>query len=375
MTRQYYYHAFLSAQPDLNWRNPAVRAAIYNVMRFWLARGVDGFRADAMWHLIKDEHFRNNPPNPAFQAGDPSPQAVIPFYTADRPEIHDIVREMRQVIDEFTDRVLIGEIYLPLERLMAYYGRDLDGVHFPFNFSLLTTNWHARTVASLIDEYEAALPRGGWPNWVLGNHDRPRVASRIGAAQARIAAMLLLTLRGTPTIYYGDEIGMEQVEIAPDRIRDPFEVNVPGKGLGRDGSRTPMQWDNSLFGGFSRVEPWLPIGPRYRSQSVAVQKLEPGSLFSLYQRLLSLRLSRDSLRCGSYRPIESEGDVLLYLREHQNDRILVALNFSAESTVVSVPSAFARGKVLISTSPVSLQVSRGSQINLLGSEGVVIDLT
>jgi alpha-glucosidase len=136
-----------------------------------------------------------------------------------------------------------------------------------------------------------------------------------------------------------------------------------------------MQWDDSLFGGFSRVEPWLPIGPRYRSQSVAVQKLEPGSLFSLYQRLLSLRLSRDSLRCGSYRPIESEGDVLLYLREYQNDRILVALNFSAESTVVSVPPAFEGGKLLISTSPESLQVSRGTQINLLGSEGVLIDLT
>src|SRR4051812_24948906 len=233
-TGQYYYHAFLAAQPDLNWRNPHVRAAMYDAMRFWLRRGVDGFRVDVIWHLIKDDQFRNNPPNPNFRVGDPPIHAVIPLYTADRPEVQDVIAEMRGVVDEFSDRLLIGEIYLPVERLVAYYGRDLSGVHLPFNFALLSVTWNARQLAKLIDEYEAALPKGGWPNWVLGNHDKPRLATRIGLDQARVAAMLLLTLRGTPTIYYGEEIRMEQVPIAPEHVRDPFEMRVPGQGLGRD---------------------------------------------------------------------------------------------------------------------------------------------
>jgi alpha-glucosidase len=228
-TGQYYYHAFLAAQPDLNWRNPAVRSAIYEVMRFWFRRGVDGFRVDVLWHLIKDDEFRDNPPNADFRPTDPPHHRLVPLYTADRPEVHDVIAEMRRVADEFSDRVLIGEIYLPLERLVAYYGRDLAGMHLPFNFSLLSTSWHAPSIARLIAEYEAALPAGGWPNWVLGNHDRPRIASRVGPDQARIAAMLLLTLRGTPTIYYGDEIAMQDVAIA--HVRDPLEKNVPSEAL------------------------------------------------------------------------------------------------------------------------------------------------
>jgi len=162
-----------------------------------------------------------------------------------------IVAELREVIEKFDDRVLIGEIYLPLEKLAAYYGRDLAGAHLPFNFALISTPWSARAVAKLIDNYEAALPPGAWPNWVLGNHDRQRIASRVGIDQARVAAMLLLTLRGTPTLYYGDEIGMSQTDIRPDQVRDPWEKNLPGLGLGRDGCRTPMQWDSTQQAGFS----------------------------------------------------------------------------------------------------------------------------
>src|SRR4051812_11898609 len=157
-TGQYYYHAFLAAQPDLNWRNPQVRSAMYDVMRFWLRRGVDGFRIDVIWHLIKDDEFRDNPPNPAFQPDRPPHEAVLPLYTTDRPEIHEVIREMRAITQEFAERLLIGEIYLPVERLVAYYGRDLEGLHLPFNFALLSASWQARTLAGLIDEYEAALP-------------------------------------------------------------------------------------------------------------------------------------------------------------------------------------------------------------------------
>jgi len=211
---------------------------------------------------------------------------VVPLYTADRPELHEIIAEMRRVVNEFPERVLIGEIYLPVERLVAYYGRDLSGLHLPFNFALLSAPWQARRLAKLIDEYEAALPAGGWPNWVLGNHDRPRIASRVGRDQARIAAMLLLTLRGTPTIYYGDEIGMEQVPISPQDVRDPFELRVPGQGLGRDGCRTPMQWDGTPFAGFSTAKPWLPLAENYVVENVAEQQREPDSMLRFYRRLI-----------------------------------------------------------------------------------------
>src|SRR4051812_32563700 len=302
-TGQYYYHAFLAAQPDLNWRNPAVRQAIYDVMRFWLRRGVDGFRVDVIWHLIKDAEFRDNPPNPNVRPGRPPHEALVPLYSTDRPEMLEVVGEMRRVIDEFDDRVLIGEIYLPIERLVAYYGRDLSGAHLPFNFTLLSAPWHARDIAKLIDEYEAALPEGAWPNWVLGNHDRPRIASRVGAAQARVAAMLLLTLRGTPTMYYGDEIGMQQVAIAPDQVRDPFEKNVPGIGVGRDGCRTPMQWDGTANAGFSTATPWLPLAGNFHDENVGGLAADARSILNLYRALIELRKSRPELVFGNYVPV------------------------------------------------------------------------
>src|SRR4051794_1494110 len=306
-TAQYYYHAFLAAQPDLNWRNRAVRQAIYDVMRFWLRRGVDGFRVDVIWHLIKDAEFRDNPPNPSVRPGRPPHEALVPLYSTDRPEMLELVSEMRRVVDEFDDRVLIGEIYLPIERLVAYYGRDLSGAHLPFNFTLLSAPWHARDIANLIDEYEAALPAGAWPNWVLGNHDRPRIASRVGPAQARVAAMLLLTLRGTPTMYYGDEIGMQQVAIAPEQVRDPFEKNVPGIGVGRDGCRTPMQWDGSEYAGFSTATPWLPLAGNCREENVARLAGEPRSILNLYRALIELRKNRPELVFGNYVPVASSG--------------------------------------------------------------------
>jgi alpha-glucosidase len=371
---QYYYHAFLPEQPDLNWRNPEVVRAMHEVMRFWLRKGVDGFRVDVIWHLIKDEEFRDNPINPAFAAGMPPHQKVLPLYTADRPEVHEIVRGLRRVIDEFPQRLLIGEIYLPVERLVAYYGRDLEGAHLPFNFALLHADWNARSVSALIDEYEAALPAGGWPNWVLGNHDRARIASRIGSGQARIAAMLLLTLRGTPTLYYGDEIGMRQTAIPSERVRDPFEKNVPGIGVGRDGARTPMQWDASDFAGFSTVEPWLPISAAFRSQNVEAELREPSSIYHLYRRLISARRQQPALSVGSYTRILTEGDLLVYIRQTDSARIVVALNFGPEGISLSLPRDTVSGTVLISTFGDRDLEQVAESIELRGDEGLVIDL-
>ncbi len=226
-TGQYYYHAFLKEQPDLNWRNHDVQQAMLDVLRFWLDRGVDGFRVDVIWHIVKDDEFRDNLPNPDYGPQLAPHRQLLATYNTDRPEVHDIIGQMRAVLDEYDERMMVGEIYLPLERLVTYYGAQGSGVHLPFNFHLIELPWHARAIDDAVRRYEAILPSYGWPNWVLGNHDNPRIASRIGRAQARVAMMLLLTLRGTPTIYYGDEIGMQNVPIPPDRVQDPFEKNVP----------------------------------------------------------------------------------------------------------------------------------------------------
>src|SRR4051812_25724862 len=374
-TAQYYYHAFLAAQPDLNWRNPELRNAMYDVMRFWLRRGVDGFRVDVIWHLIKDDQFRDNPPNPKFRCGDPPHHAVVPLYTTDRPEVHGVIEEMRQVVDEFQDRVLIGEIYLPVERLVAYYGRDLSGVHLPFNFSLLKAPWNARHLARLIDEYEEALPAGGWPNWVLGNHDQPRIASRVGLDQARVAAMLLLTLRGTPTIYYGDEIGMEQVQIKPEDVRDRFEMNVPGQGLGRDGCRVPIPWDGSPYAVFSGTRPWLPVPENFQVQNVAEQHKQAGSMLELHRNLIEMRKRSRALQCGSYRPLVATGELLLYVRQHGSERVMVALNLGPEPTAVTFPAGGLGGRILLSSNCDRRNEELARELVLRGHEGALIELS
>jgi alpha-glucosidase len=337
-TGQYYYHAFLAQQPDLNWRNPDVRAAMYDVMRFWLRRGVDGFRVDVIYHLIKDDQFRDNPANRFLTPAEQSSHAVIPVYTTDRPEVQQIIAEMRRVTDEFgkdgSQRVLIGEIYLPLHRLVAYYGRSetgvLEGVQLPFNFQLLAAHWEARAIDRIVSEYESALPEGAWPNWVLGNHDKPRIASRVGIEQARLAAVLLLTLRGTPTMYYGDEIGMHDVPIPVDEVQDPFEKNEPGKGVGRDPGRTPMQWDDSTNAGFSTGKPWLRLADDYRSLNVAALERDPRSIFTLYKRLISLRARLPALSEGTWEAIALGGDLLAFARIYRDQRVVVVANFGSE---------------------------------------------
>jgi alpha-glucosidase len=373
-TGQYYYHAFLAAQPDLNWRNPKVRAAMHDVMRFWLKRGVDGFRVDVIWQLIKDSEFRDNPPNPDYRPGQPPHQALVPLYTTDRPEIHDIIAELRGVVDEFSDRLLIGEIYLPVERLVSYYGRDLRGLHLPFNFALLSAPWHARDLATLIDTYERHLPKDGWPNWVLGNHDRPRIASRVGPEQAAVAAMLLLTLRGTPTLYYGDEIGMPQANIPPHRVRDAFELNVPGMGLGRDGCRTPMQWEASDKAGFTNGEPWLPLAPEHRHLNVENQRADGTSLLALHRRLLQLRRVHPALAIGDYRPIAASGDLLLYQRVLGSERLLVALNLGADPIEADFARNEVLGQIVLSTKGDRVGETTRNAVALRDNEGLVIVL-
>jgi alpha-glucosidase len=371
-TGQYYYHAFLAQQPDLNWRNPEVRQAVYDVMRFWLRKGVDGFRVDVIWHLIKDAEFRDNPPNPNYREGRPPHEKILPLHSTDQAEVHDVIAQMRRVVDEFDSRVLIGEIYLPLERLVTYYGKELAGAHLPFNFALLSAPWNAREIEKIIFEYESVLPVGAWPNWVLGNHDRPRVASRVGQAQARVAAMLLLTLRGTPTLYYGDEIGMHQVAIAPEEVRDPFEKNVPGIGVGRDGCRTPMQWDATPYAGFSTSAPWLPLAEDFRHENVANLDADAASILSLYRALINLRKKLPQLISGDYVPIAAEGDLLLYRRRSDGKAITIALNLGAEPVSIESDAAGLSGEILLSTFLDRQGEKIQGALDLRGDEGVII---
>jgi alpha-glucosidase len=369
---QYYYHAFLAQQPDLNWRNAQVREAIYDVMRFWLGKGVDGFRVDVIWHLIKDAEFRDNPTNPNYHDGRPPHEKILTQYSTDQPEVHEVIAEMRRVIDAFGSRVLIGEIYLPLQRLVAYYGNDLTGAQMPFNFALLSTLWSARSIENIIADYERALPAGAWPNWVLGNHDRPRIASRVGPEQARVAAMLLLTLRGTPTLYYGDEIGMHQVAIAPEDVRDPFEKNVPGIGVGRDGCRTPMQWDATRYAGFSTSQPWLPLAADFVHENVANLDADSSSILSLYKALIALRRKLPQLVSGAYEPVAAQGEILLYRRSGDGAVVIVALNLGAEPVSVTTNSIGNGCEILLSTFLDRQGEAIEGALDLRGNEGVIV---
>jgi alpha-glucosidase len=325
-----------------------------------------------MWHLIKDAAFRDNPPNPAWTRDDPEIDRLLQTYSTDQPEVHEVIAGMRQVLEEFENRVLIGEIYLPVERLVAYYGKNLTGAHLPFNFRLLNTAWTAPHIAELIKNYEAALPDGGWPNWVLSNHDRPRIAARVGPEQARVAAMLLLTLRGTPTLYYGDELGIGHVEIAPHLTRDPWAKYEPGLGVGRDPARTPMQWDASAFAGFSTHEPWLPLTPDYEARNVVAMTHDKTSILSLVRSLLHYRREHASLSRGEWRLLSRESNVLAYERRNGDNRIFVVLNFTADPQVWSAPAS-TKATVAISTNGDRRGEPVGSTLCLRANEGLLIE--
>lgn len=374
-TEQYYYHAFLKEQPDLNWRNPDVQGAMLDVMRFWLDRGVDGFRVDVMWHLIKDKNLRDNPINPDYQPHMATYEQLLPVYSTDQPEVHDLVLKMRQVLDAYDDRLLIGEIYLPIHQLVAYYGIDGKGAHLPFNFQLLLLPWDARQIASAIDQYEGLLPVNGWPNWVLGNHDQPRITSRVGKEQSWIAALLLLTLRGTPTIYYGEEIGMRDVPIPFDEVQDPQGLNMPDKNLSRDPARTPMQWTDEPNAGFTDGNPWLRLGRNFIRDNVQRQQKDKYSLLSLYKRLIQLRQREPSLAVGDYIPIYSDSQLIAYVRQLQGcSRFLILLNLSHRPGYFSAKDSALMGIVEIATSLEWEGIRVNNTISLSGDEGIVVRL-
>lgn len=374
-TTSYYYHYFFKEQPDLNWHNPAVKKAMFNAVRFWLDMGVDGFRLDAVGTIFEDETYPSIPAGMSqeelFRLANTMPNAYVdekvPAYfmdmfrhQVDKPEVHQIMRELRAVVDEYDDRVLIGET-----DAIEFYGNGTDELHLNFNFPLMRTG---RLTAQHVKENQTkrlnALPENAWPCNTLGNHDSSRVYTAFGDGanndiQARLHLMLLLTLKGTPFLYNGEEIGMSDLLIEdPALFRDPLSllyaemeerVNgsdgkkaaLVGAKMGRDRNRTPMQWSNEANGGFCppNVSPWLPVNPNFAAGiNVDDQVGKPDSMINFYRRMLLARRQNPALQVGDYQVIDIGDDqVLCYSRKYQEDELLIVLNMSAEKQVVTLP--------------------------------------
>jgi alpha-glucosidase len=351
-TGQYYMHHFLPEQPDLNWWNEDVRSAIDDVLRFWLDRGVDGFRVDVAHSLVKDPQLRSNP---RFRLG----RHRYPR-NWDLDEVHEIHRRWRRVLDAYPDRMAVGEVDLPsLERLVRYYGSD-DELHMPFNFHFLERPWKAEAFRAVVERWETLLPHHAWPDYTLSNHDRSRAATRYGLHRARVAAMLLLTLRGTPFIYYGEEIGMTDAPIPPERVVDVH---------GRDPERTPMQWDATRSSGFTAGEPWLPMASDASRVNVAAQRDDPYSMLSFYRRLTRVRRGSLALRLGRYRSLPSARGVYAFERQADAERMVVALNFTSSLRSVTLPAA--NTELVLSTDDTRSAWPSGTRIELGPDEGVI----
>jgi alpha-glucosidase len=329
-TSQYYLHSFTPQQPDLNWWKPDVRKAFEEILRFWLDRGVDGFRIDVAHRTVKRRELQGH------TAIENIPGILDRTPPADEPELHALLRTWRALLDEYDERMAVGEVFLfDPARLVSFYGAGDDELHLAFNFAFLRAPWSAAAFRDVVATFERLLPEGAWPDYTLSNHDNPRAVSRYapdgdlagGRRRARLAALMLLTLRGTPFLYYGEEIGMADGPVPADRIVDV---------AGRDPERTPMQWDGSSNADFSTGDPWLPVPPEARTVNVAAQRSDSDSIFSLYRQLIWHRRARPSLRIGSYRVIDGlPSDCFGYVRDAGTERAVVLLNFGTGTARIS----------------------------------------
>ncbi|MBV9566670.1 MAG: DUF3459 domain-containing protein [Hyphomicrobiales bacterium] len=294
--------------------------------------------------------------------------------SANGKDIMDVVGDIRRVVDQYPrDPVLIGEVYLKTGEIASYYGPELGGLQLPTNFNLLWTPWKARPILEEITAYEAVLPKGAWPDWVMGNHDQPRIASRLGQEQARIAMVMLLTLRGTPILYYGDELGLRNIEIPPGKQRDPFGLNMPGAGQGRDPERCPMPWNETQKAGFTTGDPWLPIGGNGPGSSVEAQRKDAGSMLSMTRALLDLRRKEPALARGGWSPMPVEGETLGYFRQLGKTRFAVLLNLNDEPKDVRIVQIMT-GRVVFSTHERDKHRPIQTDVALAANEGLIIAL-
>lgn len=341
-TRQYYYHGFTKEQPDLNWRNPDVKKAIFKMIAHWLDMGVDGFRLDVVNYYIKDKKLRDNPKD--YFKGLRPYDIQHHIYDRDRPKVHSILKSFRKLLDSYEgDRMSVGEVFIepPGNPKLAtsYYGDNGDELHMAFNFAFLYCKWDANKFKDAIAALEKELKPGDWPNYTLSNHDQIRHIKRYEKGKEtiprmKIAAMLMLTLRGTPFLYYGEEIGMEDQSIPKDQIQDPLGKMYWPIFNGRDKSRLPMCWNSSEYAGFSKTKPWLPMNKNYKKINVEVEIPKQDSLLNTYKKLLSIRRESNVLRKGDIRLLDDpNGKVLAYFRIYKKNRLLVLLNFKNEEVL------------------------------------------
>ena len=334
-TDQYYYHMFLKEQPDLNWRNPELRARIFQAVKFWLDRGVDGFRLDVVNAYFKDERFRNNPPAPGRRAYDRQKH----IYDLNRPELIDVYQELRRRLDSYSERMAVGEVMDATPELVGRFCGP-DRLHLAFDFELTDQPWRARAFHEALSRNESALRSDTQPCYALSNHDRDRHATRYGGgpesdARAKVAALLLLTTRSTPFIYYGEEIGMQNTPIPRAEVQDPYGKRYPR--LGRDPERAPMQWSAEANAGFTTGRPWLRLNKDYRKRNVAAQQPDPDSVLSFYKQVIRFRRESVALRRGKYEPvIRRPVNVLAYVRRAPEQIMLVALNFTGRKTSAAI---------------------------------------
>ena len=375
VTRQYYLHNFLPTQPDLNWWSEDVRDEFDRILRFWFDRGVAGFRIDVAHAIVKDRELRDNPPA---EPGDHPYVARFgqrKVYNAERPEAHEVFRRWRAIAEEYDPpRLLLGETYvLDVERLRPFCGEG-DELQLAFNFVFLHSPFTARGLAPIVGATEATLAAvpGGWPVWAVSTHDLSRYVDRWcggSAERARAALVMLLTLRGTPVLYYGDELGMGDVPVPPDQRRDPVGTGPFDAGAGRDPCRTPMPWSPEPGGGFTTPEarPWLPLSGQ-PGVTVEEQRDDPGSMLTLCRDLIALRRSEPDLRRGDHETLLAAGGLWAYRR---GSRFVVGLNLSGEAG--SFETGSAGGRIRVGTKRERDGEAVAAEVSLGPWEGVVIE--
>ncbi|TAL35482.1 MAG: alpha-glucosidase [Spirochaetes bacterium] len=375
-TGQFYLHSFLKEQPDVNWRNPELRDAMHGEMRFWLDRGVDGFRLDVANWFIKDAKLRSNP----FSFYPLSNR--LEKYNRNRPESHDIMKGLRRVVDEYGDRMLVGEVfcYPPGDPALSasYLGDGRDELNLAFDFSIMYRRFNAWRYYRCIRKWYNRIPDNGWPCNVFSNHDQPRNYDRHSGAgdadrRARVTAMLLLTLRGTPFLYYGEEIGMRNSRIPRAQIKDPAGRKFWPIYAGRDPARTPMQWSAAINAGFTGGKVWLPVCIDYLDVNVEAQAADRFSLLNFYRSLIELRNRHGALSHGNWKPlVKGLKGIFAFTRTYREEKLCVVLNFTRGSTEFHAGKP-GQWKVLFSTHRSSREHFTELRMRMYPYEGTILE--